>query len=85
MKSKQKRKGVGADPPPPDPGPSKEKDGGGGQNTQPDYDTLIGCLRAYLKVLSDSDGSTRSTDLQGQGIYYLNDEIGFRVLKKCIH
>ena len=71
MKSKQKRKGVVADLPPPDPGPSKEKDDGG-QNIQPDYDTLIGCLRAYLEVLSDSDGSTRSTDLQGQGIYYLH-------------
>ena len=75
MKSKQKRKGVGADPAPPDPRPSEEKDSG--RNTQPDYDTLIGCLRAYLEVLSASDGSTRSTDLQEQGIYHLHDDIGF--------
>ena len=75
MKSKQKRKGVGAGPAPLDPRPREEKDGG--QSTQPDYDTLIGCLRAYLEVLSDSDGSERSKDLQGQGIYHLHDEIDF--------
>ena len=72
MKSKQKRDRGGGDPAA---GPSE--DGGGGQ---PDYDTLIGCLRAYLEVLSDSDGSTRSTDLQGQGIYHLHDEVGFKIL-----
>ena len=75
MKSKQKRKGGGGDP-----APRPSEDGGGGPNTQPDYDTLIGCLRAYLEVLSDSDGSTRSADLQGQGIYHLHDEVGFKIL-----
>ena len=76
MKSKQKRGGGGGG----DPTPRPSEDGGGGPNTQPDYDTLIGCLRAYLEVLSDSDGSTRSTDLQGQGIYHLHDEVGFKIL-----
>ena len=71
MKSKQKKKGVVDEPPDPrlcdDPG---EHDVGGGRNIQPDYETFLGSLRTYLKILSDSDEGTSSKDLLAKGYYY---------------